>query len=120
LRFFILDRHLHHAIHLNQWSEFPRPPLFVAVTRGAAPVLCHGRDGAFAVDTFPTQAVDTLGAGDTWHAGFALALAQGQAERVAVRFANAAAARKVARKSAFPSGEEVAALLARHGYTAEG
>ena len=93
---------------------------FVAVTRGPAPVLCHGRDGAFAVDAFPTQAVDTLGAGDTWHAGFALALARGQAERVAVRFANAAAALKVARKSAFPSGEEVAALLACHGYTAEG
>ena len=93
---------------------------FVAVTRGAAPVLCHGRDGAFAVDTFPTQAVDTLGAGDTWHAGFALALARGQAEREAVRSANAVAALKVARKSAFPSAKEVAALLVRHGYTAKG
>jgi sulfofructose kinase len=91
---------------------------FVAVTRGAEAVLCHGRDGAYTVDTFPMKAVDTLGAGDTWHAGFTLALAQGQPERAAVRFANAAAALKVARKSAFPSGEEVAALLARHGYTA--
>jgi sulfofructose kinase len=81
--------------------------------------LCYGRDGAFAVDAFPTQAVDTLGAGDTWHAGFTLALARGQSERAAVRFANAAAALKVARKSAFPSGEEVAALLMGHGYTAE-
>lgn len=26
-RFFILDRHFHHDIHLNIWSEFPRPPL---------------------------------------------------------------------------------------------
>jgi sulfofructose kinase len=94
--------------------------VFVAVTRGAEAVLCHGRDGAFAVEAFPTHAVDTLGAGDTWHAGFTLALAQGQAEHAAVRFANAAAALKVARKSAFPSGEEVAALLARHGYTAGG
>jgi hypothetical protein len=28
LRFFILDRLSHHAIHLNDWSEIPRPPLF--------------------------------------------------------------------------------------------
>jgi hypothetical protein len=27
LRFFILDRLSHHAIHLNDWSEIPRPPL---------------------------------------------------------------------------------------------
>ena len=94
--------------------------VFVAVTRGAEAVLCHGSDGAFAVEAFHTHAVDTLGAGDVWHAGFTLALARGQAERGAVRFANAAAALKVARKSAFPSGEEVAALLARHGYTAGG
>jgi hypothetical protein len=26
-RFFILDHFFHHAIHLNDWSEFPRPPL---------------------------------------------------------------------------------------------
>ncbi len=26
--FFIPDRHFHHAIHLNQWSEFPRTPLY--------------------------------------------------------------------------------------------
>ncbi|WP_299593532.1 pyridoxamine 5'-phosphate oxidase family protein, partial [uncultured Tateyamaria sp.] len=26
--FFILDRHFHHAIHLNDRSEIPRPPLF--------------------------------------------------------------------------------------------
>jgi hypothetical protein len=27
-RFFILDHFFHHAIHLNNWSEFPRPPLY--------------------------------------------------------------------------------------------
>ena len=91
--------------------------IFVAVTRGAESVLCHGLKGAFAVEVFTTPAVDTLGAGDVWHAGFALALGRGQAENAAVRFANAAAALRVARKSAFPTGEEVAALLARHGYT---
>src|SRR6056297_2633689 len=28
-RFFILDRLFHHAIHLNDWSDVPRPPLFI-------------------------------------------------------------------------------------------
>ncbi|WP_226781276.1 PfkB family carbohydrate kinase [Oceaniglobus trochenteri] len=69
---------------------------FVAVTRGAAPVLCHEGGATFEVATFPARAVDTLGAGDVWHGAFTLALARGQAARDAVRHANAAAAAKVA------------------------
>lgn len=41
--------------------------------------------------------IDTLGAGDVWHGAFALALAEGQSELAAVRFASAAAALKVQR-----------------------
>jgi sulfofructose kinase len=84
---------------------------FVAVTQGAAPVLCHGPDGAFMVETFATRAVDTLGAGDAWHAAFALSLARGQGAYAAVRFANAAAALKVATKGGFPSEKAVLTLL---------
>jgi sulfofructose kinase len=40
------------------------------------------------------KAVDTLGAGDTWHGAFALALAEGMAEAPAIRFASATAALK--------------------------
>jgi osmotically-inducible protein OsmY len=29
-RFFILDHFSHHAIHFNNWSEIPRPPLVKA------------------------------------------------------------------------------------------
>jgi hypothetical protein len=29
--FVILDHHFLHAIHLNDWSKFPRPPLSVLV-----------------------------------------------------------------------------------------
>jgi sulfofructose kinase len=47
---------------------------------------------AFRVDT-----VDTLAAGDVWHGAFALALAEGQREREAVRFASAASALKCTR-----------------------
>lgn len=45
----------------------------------------------------PVPVVDTLGAGDVWHGAFALALAEGQPEMAAVRFASAAAALKVQR-----------------------
>lgn len=86
---------------------------FVAVTRGAAPVLCHGPHGAFSVETFPTLAVDTLGAGDAWHAAFALSLARGQDSYSAVRFANAAAALKVATKGGYPTDAAVLALLSQ-------
>ncbi|MCU0757409.1 MAG: PfkB family carbohydrate kinase [Xanthomonadales bacterium] len=46
---------------------------------------------------FRVPVVDTLGAGDVWHGAFALALAEGQSEAAAVRFASAAAALKVQR-----------------------
>jgi bifunctional ADP-heptose synthase (sugar kinase/adenylyltransferase) len=45
----------------------------------------------------PIAAVDTLGAGDIFHAAFALALAEGRGEADATRFGNAAAALKCAR-----------------------
>lgn len=60
--------------------------------------------------------VDTLGAGDVFHAALALALAEGQAERDALRFASAAAAIKCSRSDGIagaPNRQEVEALLAR-------
>jgi sulfofructose kinase len=60
--------------------------------------------------------VDTLGAGDVFHAALALALAEGQAERDALRFASAAAAIKCSRPDGIagaPTRAEVQALLAR-------
>lgn len=69
--------------------------VWVAVTQGPLPVLWHDGQTAGEVATFPTQAVDTLGAGDAWHGAFTLALARGQDEIAAVRFANAAASIKV-------------------------
>lgn len=43
------------------------------------------------------SAVDTLAAGDVFHAGFAVALVEGQGEEAAIRFASAAAALKCSR-----------------------
>ncbi len=59
--------------------------------------------------------VDTLGAGDVFHAALALALAEGRAEREALRFASAAAAIKCSRPDGIagaPTRAEVEALLA--------
>ncbi|MBW4707406.1 hypothetical protein KX928_06370 [Roseobacter sp. YSTF-M11] len=85
-----------------------------AVTRGASSVLCHDGQTLSEVPVFPTQAVNTLGAGDTWHGAFTLALVRGMPEIEAVRWANAAAAVKVSRpwgSTAPPTRPEVDAHL---------
>lgn len=46
-------------------------PAFAAVTRGADPVLYRTRHASGEVATATVQAVDTLGAGDFFHGGFA-------------------------------------------------
>ena len=85
------------------------------VTDGA-----HGawymEDGAVRhVPAFPIRAVDTLGAGDTWHGALAVALAEHQPLDRAVRFANAAAALKCTEfggRKGMPGRERVDAMLA--------
>ena len=85
-----------------------------AVTQGALPVLCHDGRQLTEVPAISTLAVNTLGAGDFWHAAFTLALAIGQSELDAVRWANAAASLKVSQPiqgEALPTLVEVKALL---------
>lgn len=69
---------------------------------------------------FPVLAVDSLGAGDVFHGALALALAEGQALRAAVRFASAAAAIKVTRfggRTGAPVRHEVEAFLSSQELT---
>lgn len=87
-------------------------------------VLKCGRDGAYVaaadgeagwVESFPAQAVDTVGAGDCFNGAFAVALLEGHAARQAARFASAAAAISVTRRGAqvsMPCRAEVDAFLA--------
>jgi sulfofructose kinase len=66
---------------------------------------------------FAIDAVDTLGAGDALHGGFALALAEGRSEIEAMRFGAAVAGIKCSRvggSTGAPSRTEVEALLAEH------
>jgi ribokinase len=76
-------------------------------------VAAAGFEGA--VPGFEVEAVDTTGAGDTFNAAFAVALAEGARLPDAARFANAAAALSVTRPGAqnsIPRRAEVDALLA--------
>jgi len=90
-------------------------PGFLAVTNGPDGVwwLEHGRPRHLLA--FPIEAVDTLGAGDTFHGAFALALVEGCDIEQAMRFAAAAAALKCTRFggiSGTPTRGEVDAFLA--------
>jgi ribokinase len=89
---------------------------------GAVAMTC-GRDGAWLfergrapchVAPFAVQAVDTVGAGDAFNAGLAMALAEGATLPDAARFASATAALATTRQGAAPAmprRAEVAALL---------
>jgi sugar/nucleoside kinase (ribokinase family) len=87
---------------------------FVAVTDGPNDVLwCDGGE-VRAMPAFKVKAVDTLGAGDVFHGGFALALMEGQSLPDALRFAAAASAVKVQRfggSATAPARAEVEAML---------
>ena len=68
--------------------------VWACVTDGENGAWYHSAQGAGHQPAFAVRAVDTLGAGDVWHGAFALALAEGQTELQAMRFAAAAAALK--------------------------
>jgi ribokinase len=84
------------------------------VTVGAGGALWVNKIGHGHVPGFPVEAVDTVGAGDAFSAGLAVALAEGRSLPDAIAFANAAAAICVTRPGASPSMPrryEVDALL---------
>jgi sugar/nucleoside kinase (ribokinase family) len=70
---------------------------FLAVTDGANGVYWREKGGLRHMPAFAVTAIDTLGAGDVFHAGFAVALAEGRHTEDALRFAAAAAALKCTR-----------------------
>jgi sulfofructose kinase len=94
---------------------------FLAVSNGPDDIM-YLRDGKpRRLPVFAIRAVDTLGAGDALHGGFALALAEGKNEVEALRFGAAAASLKCARpggSAGMPTRAEVEALLAGRDQTA--
>lgn len=79
-------------------------------TRGASGVWIHTKDSSSHVEAVKVNAIDTVGAGDTFVAAFAVAYCSGAELLDAVRFANHAAAFATTRKgaqSSFPKLEEL-------------
>jgi sulfofructose kinase len=93
-----------------------RTGAFLAVSDGPGPV-CYIAEGAVrTMPVFKVEAIDTLAAGDVFHAGIALALAEGRDAVAAMRFGAAAAALKCTRfggSMGAPKRDEVEAFLAK-------
>ncbi len=90
---------------------------FLAVSNGPNDILVLDGGSFHRVPVFPIRAVDTLGAGDALHGGFALALAEGRSETEALRFGAAVAGIKCTRiggSGGTPTRTEVERLLAEN------
>ena len=88
---------------------------FLAVSNGPDDVIYLKAKSPCRLPVFKVRAIDTLGAGDALHGGFALALAEGQSEVEALRFGAAVAGLKCTRlggSAGAPYRAEVEALLA--------
>jgi sulfofructose kinase len=90
---------------------------FIAVSNGPEDILYLEGHAVRRLPVFSIAVVDTLGAGDAFHGGFALALAEGQSEVEAMRFGAAVAGVKCTRlggSAATPSRSEVKEFIARN------
>lgn len=93
-----------------------RTKAFLAVSDGPGPMRYLAGGTVRELPAFKIDAVDTLAAGDVFHAGFALALAEGRDELAALRFGAAAAALKCRRfggSMGAPTRAEVQAFLSQ-------
>ena len=81
----------------------------IIVTQGSKGLWLHNADGIIYKPAFPVKAVDTTGAGDTFHGALAAALYNKQPLQKALDTAMAAAALKCTGKghTALPDMEEV-------------
>lgn len=96
----------------------PRTAAFLAVSDGPGPVRYLAEGKMRSLPVFQIDAVDTLAAGDVFHAGIALALAEGRDAVTAMRFGAAAAGLKCTRfggSVGAPTRAEVEAFLAKQG-----
>ena len=91
---------------------------FLAVSNGPDDIVYLDEGRVRRLPVFKIAAVDTLGAGDAFHGGFALALAEGRSEVEAMRFGTAVAGIKCTRiggSAGAPKRPEVDAFLAANG-----
>ena len=96
----------------------PRTEAFLAVSDGPGAVRYIADGEVRTMPVFKIEAIDTLAAGDVFHAGIALALAEGRDAVSAMRFGAAAAGLKCTRfggSMGAPKRAEVEAFLAKQG-----
>jgi sulfofructose kinase len=89
---------------------------FLAVSNGPNDIVFLDGGKIRQVPVFEIEAVDTLGAGDAFHGGFALAIAEGRGEVEAMGFGAAVAGIKCTRlggSAGAPTRAEVEAFLAK-------
>jgi len=95
-------------------------PKAAVVTCGADGAYYADESGQGHVEAFEVEAVDTTGAGDTFHGAFAVGLAHGWDLRKAVTFASAVSAIKCTRvggRTGIPSFEQAMEFLRERGAT---
>src|SRR4029077_8361930 len=98
-----------------------RTDAFLAVSNGPDDIVYLEDGSVRRLPVFKITAVDTLGAGDAFHGGFVMALAQGRNEVDAMRFGAAVAGIKCTRiggSAGAPTRVEVEAFLAQNAPTA--
>jgi ribokinase len=96
------EKDVHEALAQNPNKLF--------ITEGKNGVRYHDGKQEEQVPAYTVEAVDTTGAGDTFNAAFAVALAEGKSFKEAARFANRAASLSVTKFGAqggMPTREEV-------------
>lgn len=95
---------------MSREETLKRYPEKLFITEGKNGVRYHNGLEERVVPSFPVNAIDTTGAGDTFNAGFAVALSEGQSIESALRFANRAASLSVLKFGAqggMPKRDEV-------------
>lgn len=100
------DKDIHEVL-----KEFPNKLL---VTEGKNGVRYYDGINEIVIPAYSVEAVDTTGAGDTFNAAFAVAVAEGKSMEDSIRFANRAASLSVTKFGAqggMPTREEVEGSL---------
>jgi ribokinase len=97
-------------------SQLTRSDQTIVTTLGAKGAVWRNGDETHTIPAFKVDVVDTVGGGDAFNAGLAVALAEGKSMDEAVRFANAVAGLKVTKRGAasgMPHRAEVEAFLGK-------
>ncbi|WP_136605076.1 ribokinase [Paenibacillus dokdonensis] len=100
--------------HLSVSEALRKYPNKLFVTEGSKGVRYYDGESEVLVPSYQVEAVDTTGAGDTFNAAFAVALAEGKPIVESVRFANRAASLSVTKFGAqggMPTRQEVEAQM---------